>query len=59
MVSGRYGFKRMLGLVVVEAEMCQAESLWEAFSADPDDDKFIACALSSGRADCQWRQTSS
>ena len=39
---------RLLDLVVVEAEMCQAEPLLEAVSVDPDDDKFIACALSSG-----------
>jgi len=39
---------RLLELVVVEAEMCQAEPLTEAVSADPDDDKFIACSLSSG-----------
>jgi putative PIN family toxin of toxin-antitoxin system len=39
---------RLLDMVVVEAEMCQAEPLFEAVSADPDDDKFIACALSSG-----------
>jgi predicted nucleic acid-binding protein len=39
---------RLLDLVVVEAEMCQAEPLLEAVSADPDDDKFIVCALSSG-----------
>jgi len=39
---------RLLEMVVVEAEMCQPESLCEAVSADPDDDKFIACALSSG-----------
>ena len=48
MASGQYGFTRMLGLVVVEAELCQAKPLGEAVSADPDDDKFIACALSSG-----------
>jgi len=35
-------------LVLVEAEMCQVEPLSEAVCADPDDDKFIACALSSG-----------
>ncbi|MDO3377132.1 hypothetical protein M3027_03240 [Geoalkalibacter halelectricus] len=35
-------------MVVVEAEMCQPEPLCEAVSADPDNDKFIACALSSG-----------
>lgn len=39
---------RLLELVVVEAEMCQAEPLLETVSADPDDDKFIACSLSSG-----------
>lgn len=39
---------RLLELVVVEAEMCQAEPLVEAVSTDPHDDKFIACALSSG-----------
>jgi predicted nucleic acid-binding protein len=38
----------LLELVLVEAEMCQTEPLSEAVSADPDDDKFIACALSSG-----------
>jgi putative PIN family toxin of toxin-antitoxin system len=39
---------RLLELLVVEAEMCQAAPLLEAVSTDPDDDKFIACALSSG-----------
>ena len=39
---------RLLDLVVIGAEMCQAEPLLEAVSVDPDDDKFIACALSSG-----------
>ncbi|BCR05620.1 PIN domain-containing protein [Desulfuromonas versatilis] len=38
----------LLDLVVVEAEMFQAQPLPESVSADPDDDKFIACALSSG-----------
>ncbi|ALC15542.1 hypothetical protein DSOUD_0754 [Desulfuromonas soudanensis] len=38
----------ILDLVLVEAEMCQVEPLSEAVCADPDDDKFIACALSSG-----------
>ena len=36
-----------LELIVVEAEMVQPEPLKEAVSADPDDDKFIACALVS------------
>ncbi len=38
----------ILDLVLVEAEMCQVEPLSEGVCADPDDDKFIACALSSG-----------
>jgi putative PIN family toxin of toxin-antitoxin system len=38
----------ILDLVLVEAEMCQVEPLSEVVCADPDDDKFIACALSSG-----------
>lgn len=38
---------RMLELIVVEAEMCQVDPLPEKVCADPDDDKFIACALSS------------
>ncbi|WP_305045070.1 putative toxin-antitoxin system toxin component, PIN family [Geoalkalibacter sp.] len=39
---------RLLELVVVDAEICQAMPHGEAVSADPDDDKFIACALFSG-----------
>ena len=38
----------LLELIVVEADMIQAESLKEPVSADPDDDIFIACALASG-----------
>ncbi len=38
----------LLELVLVKAEMCQVEALSEKVCADPDDDKFIACALSSG-----------
>jgi uncharacterized protein len=38
----------LLELVLVEAEMCQVEALSEKVCADQDDDKFIACALSSG-----------
>lgn len=38
----------ILDLVLVEAEMCQVEPLSEAVCVDPDDDKFTACALSSG-----------
>ncbi|WP_225073603.1 PIN domain-containing protein [Desulfuromonas sp. CSMB_57] len=39
---------RLLELLLVQAEMCQPEPLPEPVSADPDDDKFIACALFSG-----------
>jgi len=39
---------QLLELIVVEADMIQAEPLKEPVSADPDDDMFIACALSSG-----------
>jgi len=38
----------LLELIVVEADMIQAEALKEPVSADPDDDMFIACALASG-----------
>jgi putative PIN family toxin of toxin-antitoxin system len=38
----------LLELIVVEADMIQAGPLQEPVSADPDDDKFIACALASG-----------
>lgn len=39
---------RLLELVVVEAEMCQAEPLVEAVSAEhPDDDKFPCPAAAS------------
>jgi len=38
----------LLELIVVEADMIQAEPLNEPVSADPDDDMFIACALASG-----------
>lgn len=39
---------RLLELLLIQAEVCQAEPLEEPVSADPDDDKFIACALASG-----------
>jgi len=38
----------LLELIIVEAEMIQAEPLGEGVCADPDDDKFIACALACG-----------
>lgn len=37
-----------LGLLTVEAEFVEAPDLPEAVSADPDDDKFLACALAAG-----------
>jgi len=39
---------RLLELLLIQAEVCQTEPLEEPVSADPDDDKFIACALASG-----------
>ena len=38
----------LLELTVIEAEMIRADPLDEAVCTDPDDDKFIACALASG-----------
>jgi len=38
----------ILELLMVAAEMHQAEPLPTAVCADPDDDKFLACALASG-----------
>lgn len=38
----------VLELLMVAAEMHQAVPLPEAVCADPDDDKFLACALASG-----------
>ena len=38
----------LLELVVIAAEMHQVEPLPESVCVDPDDDKFIACALVSG-----------
>ena len=39
--------KRILDLVTIKAEMARAESFPEPIAADPDDDKFLACALAS------------
>jgi len=39
-----------LGLLAVQAEIVEAPSLTERVSADPDDDKFLACAISTGVA---------
>lgn len=38
----------ILELLMVAAEMHQAEPLSESVCIDPDDDKFLACALASG-----------
>ncbi len=40
--------KPMLDYVIRNAEIYAAPSLPEAVCEDPDDDKFIACALASG-----------
>lgn len=39
--------RMILELVTIKAEMVQAQSLPKPVSADPDDDKFLACALAS------------
>jgi uncharacterized protein len=39
-----------LGLLAVEAEMIEAPDLSAPVSADPDDDKFFACAKAAGVA---------
>ena len=38
----------VLALLAAEAEIYEAPSLSEPVSDDPDDDKFIACAVASG-----------
>jgi putative PIN family toxin of toxin-antitoxin system len=38
----------LIELIVVEAEMVQPDELDDGVCADPDDDKFIACALAAG-----------
>lgn len=37
-----------LALLTVEGEFVEAPDLPEAVSSDPDDDKFLACALAAG-----------
>lgn len=39
-----------LGLLTVEAEFVEAPDLPEPVSSDPDDDKFLACAIAAGVA---------
>lgn len=38
----------ILDLVTIEAELHVAEDLSERVCSDPDDDKFLACAIASG-----------
>ena len=40
-------YEGILGLIVQNAELVQASDLPEPVSNDPDDDKFLACALAS------------
>ena len=49
-LSARYesvALQAILALVVTNAELWQSAALPEQICADPDDDKFIACALAS------------
>jgi putative PIN family toxin of toxin-antitoxin system len=38
----------ILDLVIIEAELYDAKDLLEPVCSDPDDDKFLACAIASG-----------
>ena len=38
-------YESILGLIIQNAELVQASKLPESVSTDPDDDKFLACAL--------------
>jgi len=38
-------YESILGLIIQNAELVQASKLPEPVSTDPDDDKFLACAL--------------
>jgi putative PIN family toxin of toxin-antitoxin system len=40
-------YEEILGLIVQNAQLVQAADLPEPVSEDPDDDKFLACALAS------------
>lgn len=40
-------YEGILGLIVQNAELVQSTELPEPVSEDPDDDKFLACALAS------------
>lgn len=50
-LEARYGtlvFGPILALLLGHSEMAEAPGLEEAVSRDPDDDKFLACALAGG-----------
>ncbi|MGC9976108.1 MAG: putative toxin-antitoxin system toxin component, PIN family [Syntrophales bacterium] len=40
--------KQFLDLVTIEAELYQTQDLPKPVCTDPDDDKFLACAIASG-----------
>ncbi|MEA2080691.1 MAG: putative toxin-antitoxin system toxin component, PIN family [Pseudomonadota bacterium] len=47
-LAARYAgveYESVLGLIIQNAELAQTSDLPEPVSTDPDDDKFIACAL--------------
>ncbi len=49
-LASRYAgveYEGILGLIVQNAELLQASNLPEPVCEDPDDDKFLACALAS------------
>jgi len=41
-------YESILGLIIQNAELVQPSDLPEPVSTDPDDDKFLACALAGG-----------
>ncbi|MEN6320328.1 MAG: PIN domain-containing protein [Syntrophaceae bacterium] len=40
--------KPVLDLITIEAELYQTQDLPKPVCTDPDDDKFLACAITSG-----------
>jgi len=49
-LASRYAgveYEEIIGLLVQNAELLQASNLPEPVCEDPDDDKFLACALAS------------
>ena len=51
-LTNRYAgveYEEILGLIVQNAELVQVTDLPEPVCEDPDDDKFLACALASGK----------